>query len=35
MASMGEYLDYVRDPANGYAGVDFPVEDGVEVSCRV
>jgi predicted O-methyltransferase YrrM len=35
MASMGEYLDYVRDPANGYAGVDFPVEDGMEVSCRV
>jgi predicted O-methyltransferase YrrM len=35
MASVGEYLDYVRDPANGYAGVDFPVEDGVELSCRV
>jgi predicted O-methyltransferase YrrM len=35
MESMGEYLAYVRDPANGYAGVDFPVEDGMEVSCRV
>ena len=35
MASMAEYLDYVRDPANGYAGVDFPVGDGVELSCRV
>ncbi|MFE9577456.1 O-methyltransferase [Nocardia sp. NPDC006044] len=34
LASMGEYLDYVRDPANGYASVDYPVEDGMEISCR-
>jgi predicted O-methyltransferase YrrM len=35
MASMGGYLDYVRDPANGYVSVDFPVADGMELSCRV
>jgi predicted O-methyltransferase YrrM len=35
MASMGDYLDYVRDPANGYVSVDFPVADGMELSCRV
>lgn len=33
--SMGDYLAYVRDPANGYVTVDFPVEDGMEISCRV
>jgi predicted O-methyltransferase YrrM len=27
------YLEYVRDPANGYVSVSFPVEDGMEVSC--
>jgi predicted O-methyltransferase YrrM len=32
--SMGSHLDYVRDPANGYVSVNFPVEDGMEVSCR-
>jgi predicted O-methyltransferase YrrM len=32
---MAGYLDYVRDPANGYVSVAFPVEDGMEVSCRV
>jgi predicted O-methyltransferase YrrM len=32
-ASMGEYLGYVRDPANGYVSVAFPVEDGIEISC--
>jgi predicted O-methyltransferase YrrM len=32
-ASLGEYLAYVRDPANGYVSVAFPVEDGVEISC--
>jgi predicted O-methyltransferase YrrM len=35
MPSVAEYLAYVRDPAHGYTGVDFPVEDGVELSCRV
>jgi predicted O-methyltransferase YrrM len=32
--SMSGYLDYVRDPANGYVSVEFPVEDGMEISCR-
>jgi predicted O-methyltransferase YrrM len=32
-ASLGEYLSYVRDTANGYVSVAFPVEDGVEISC--
>jgi predicted O-methyltransferase YrrM len=34
MPSMGDYLDYVRDPANGYVSVPFPVADGMEISCR-
>jgi predicted O-methyltransferase YrrM len=33
--SVQPYLAYVRDPANGYVSVDFPVEDGMEISCRV
>ncbi|WP_433303085.1 O-methyltransferase [Actinoplanes sp. CA-030573] len=33
--SVKPYLDYVRDPANGYVTVDFPVEDGMAISCRV
>ncbi|GAA0947656.1 O-methyltransferase [Virgisporangium aurantiacum] len=33
-ASVKPYLDHVRDPANGYVTTDFPVEDGMEVSCR-
>ncbi|MEV4641011.1 class I SAM-dependent methyltransferase [Actinoplanes sp. NPDC049548] len=32
-ASMADYLAYVRDPANGYVTVDFPVADGMELSC--
>lgn len=32
--SVADYLLYVRDPANGYVSVDFPVEDGMEISCR-
>jgi predicted O-methyltransferase YrrM len=32
--SMGDYLNYVRDPASGYVNVTFPVEDGMEISCR-
>jgi predicted O-methyltransferase YrrM len=35
MPSMRPYLDHVRDPRNGYVGVEFPVEDGMELSCRV
>lgn len=29
------YLDYVRDPANGYQSITFPVADGMELSCRL
>jgi predicted O-methyltransferase YrrM len=32
-ATLAEYLSYVRDPANGYVSVAFPVEDGIEISC--
>jgi predicted O-methyltransferase YrrM len=32
-ATMADYLAYVRDPANGYVTIAFPVEDGLEVSC--
>jgi predicted O-methyltransferase YrrM len=30
------YLDHVRDPANGYVSVNFPVREGdrMEISCR-
>jgi predicted O-methyltransferase YrrM len=31
---LANYLGYVRDSANGYVSVGFPVGDGVEVSCR-
>jgi predicted O-methyltransferase YrrM len=31
-ARMAGYLAYVRDPANGYATVTFPVADGMELS---
>jgi predicted O-methyltransferase YrrM len=31
-ANMAEYLGYVRDTANGYVTVSFPVEDGMEIS---
>jgi predicted O-methyltransferase YrrM len=30
--SMAGYVGYVRDPANGYVTVPFPVEDGMEIS---
>jgi predicted O-methyltransferase YrrM len=29
---MAGYLDFIRDPANGYISVAFPVEDGMEIS---
>lgn len=29
------YLEYVRDPSNRYESVSFPVEDGMEISCRL
>jgi predicted O-methyltransferase YrrM len=31
-ATLAPYLEYVRDPANGYVTVAFPVEDGLEIS---
>ncbi|HUA45792.1 MAG TPA: class I SAM-dependent methyltransferase [Solirubrobacteraceae bacterium] len=33
-SSLQPYCTYVRDPGNGYESVSFPVEDGVEISCR-
>ncbi|MFJ8741668.1 O-methyltransferase [Embleya sp. NPDC127516] len=35
LSSLQPYLDYVRDPENGYHNVTFPVEDGMEISCRL
>lgn len=35
LSSLQPYLDYVRDPENGYQNVTFPVEDGMEISCRL
>ncbi|GAB7040592.1 class I SAM-dependent methyltransferase [Catenuloplanes niger JCM 9533] len=32
--TMAPYLEYVRDPAAGYVSVEFPVGDGMEISCR-
>lgn len=29
-----EYLDYVRDPSNGYHSVEVPLDDGLELSLR-
>jgi predicted O-methyltransferase YrrM len=34
LPAMADYLNYVRDPTNGYISVAFPVEDGLEISCR-
>jgi len=34
-ATVRPYLDYVREPANGYVSVSFPIEDGMEISSRV
>jgi predicted O-methyltransferase YrrM len=34
LPAMADYLNYVRDPTNGYISVAFPVEDGMEISCR-
>jgi predicted O-methyltransferase YrrM len=28
------YLDYVREPKNGYTSVELPIEDGLELSIR-
>ena len=36
LADAQPYVDYIRDPANGYVGVSFPVRDSdaMEISCR-
>jgi predicted O-methyltransferase YrrM len=36
MPGLAPYLDYMRDPANGYVSVHFPVRDAdsMEISCR-
>jgi predicted O-methyltransferase YrrM len=36
MAGLEPYLDYVRDPANGYVSINFPARDAdsMELSCR-
>lgn len=34
-AGVADYLTYVRDPVNGYESVEFPIGNGVEISCRV
>jgi predicted O-methyltransferase YrrM len=36
MTELVPYLDYVRDPANGYVSVSFPARDAdsMEISCR-
>ena len=31
-SGMAGYLEFIRDEANGYVSVAFPVEDGVEIS---
>src|ERR1700728_1985197 len=33
LPSMSSYLEYIRDPANGYVTIAFPVDDGMEISC--
>jgi predicted O-methyltransferase YrrM len=35
LSGLRPYLDHVRDPASGYRSVTFPVEDGMEISCRL
>jgi predicted O-methyltransferase YrrM len=30
--SAADYLAYIRDPGNGFVSVDFPVDDGIEIS---
>ncbi|MFI7290425.1 O-methyltransferase [Streptomyces anulatus] len=35
LPALAPYLDHVRDTGNGYHSVTFPVEDGLEISCRL
>jgi predicted O-methyltransferase YrrM len=32
--TLAPYLAYVRDPANGYASIELPLGDGIEISLR-
>ena len=32
---MAEYLDYVREPRNGYLSIDLPIDHGNEISVRL
>ncbi|MFF1694811.1 O-methyltransferase [Streptomyces sp. NPDC058257] len=34
-SDLAPYIDHVRDTANGYHSVTFPVDDGLEISCRL
>ncbi len=35
LPDLAPYLEYVRNPGNGYLSVSFPVADGMELSCRL
>ncbi|GLZ10741.1 putative O-methyltransferase, family 3 [Actinomadura sp. NBRC 104425] len=35
MEELAPYLEYVRDPANGYHSLTFPYDEGMEISCRL
>ncbi|MFB6950382.1 O-methyltransferase [Streptomyces niveus] len=35
LPALAPCLAHVRDPRNGYESVTFPVEDGMEISCRL
>ncbi|MEU6303336.1 methyltransferase [Streptomyces chartreusis] len=35
LSSVQPCLEYVRTPASRYQSVTFPVEDGMEISCRL
>jgi predicted O-methyltransferase YrrM len=34
-AGLAEYLAHMRDPANGYLNMRCPIDEGIEISCRV
>ncbi|MGW6024282.1 O-methyltransferase [Streptomyces sp. NPDC055099] len=35
LEDLAPYLDYIRNPRNAYQSVTFPVEEGMEISCRL
>jgi len=35
MESVQPYLAHIREPEHGYQSTSFPVEDGMEISCRL